>query len=86
MGLLEFSNCLFTEWRFRPNWVINISGGGTARLTNVDFTNMEPGKWGHSEQYLYNLPYQNARGVITSFSSPKNDSDYPEGIYDQMKE
>ena len=41
-GILRMSNCLFTEFRFRPTYLINSSNGGSVYLTNVDFVNVEP--------------------------------------------
>ena len=60
-------NCLLTEFRFRPSYIINISRGGSVFLTNVDFENMEPGKYGHHQQDR-SQEWTYARGVITAFA------------------
>ena len=41
-AILRMSNCLFTEFRFRPTYLINSSNGGSVFLTSVDFINVEP--------------------------------------------
>lgn len=60
-------NCVIKEFRFRPNWIINLSNGGKAILTNVDFENVEPGKYSHEKANEIEDFDNQPRGIITAF-------------------
>ena len=46
-AVLRMTDCLFTEFRFRPTYLINSINGGSVYLTNVDFINVEPSQYSH---------------------------------------
>ena len=81
---LRMDNCLFTEFRYRPNYIINSSNGGNIYLTNVDFVNIEPSQYGHEDQEtdIETLDVT-AEGIITSFIGEWDQDDEPSAPCDK---